>query len=150
MEDARKIMASIAHLEENWTLVVLKQGMYLDELFLVTHFLSHGKENYSTIFETMLHSIFVIFRSANCNAAIYRSKHTNYVLKINISTNSESIIYISIKYVTVQPVTVAARSKAWNVFARSDARIVGPNPTQGMDVWCVYAFILCLCCPVFR
>jgi hypothetical protein len=42
-------------------------------------------------------------------------------------------------------VTVAARS----VFARSDAGIVGSNPTQGMDVWCVYAFILC-CCPVFR
>jgi hypothetical protein len=24
------------------------------------------------------------------------------------------------------------------------------NPTQGMDVCGVYAFILCLCCPVFR
>jgi hypothetical protein len=36
------------------------------------------------------------------------------------------------------------------VFARSDAGIVGSNPTQDMDVWCVYAFILCLCCPVFR
>jgi hypothetical protein len=23
------------------------------------------------------------------------------------------------------------------------------NPTQGMDI-CVYVFILCLCCPVFR
>jgi hypothetical protein len=22
---------------------------------------------------------------------------------------------------------------------------VGPNPTQGLDVWCVYGFILCLC-----
>jgi hypothetical protein len=41
------------------------------------------------------------------------------------------------------PVTVPARSKAWIVFARSDAGIVGSNPTQGMDVWCVYAFILC-------
>jgi hypothetical protein len=39
------------------------------------------------------------------------------------------------------PVTVAARS---------NTEIVGSNPTQGMDVWCVYAFILCLCCPVFR
>jgi hypothetical protein len=27
---------------------------------------------------------------------------------------------------------------------------VGSNLTQGMDVWCVYVFILCLCCPVFR
>jgi hypothetical protein len=31
-------------------------------------------------------------------------------------------------------VNVAAQSKAWTVFARSDAGIVGSNPTQGMDV----------------
>jgi hypothetical protein len=36
----------------------------------------------------------------------------------------------------------AAQSKAWTVFARTDAGIVGSNRTQGMDVWCVYAFIL--------
>jgi hypothetical protein len=41
-------------------------------------------------------------------------------------------------------VTIAARSKACTVFARSEARIVGSNLTQGMNVWCVYAFILCL------
>jgi hypothetical protein len=40
------------------------------------------------------------------------------------------------------PSTVAARSKAWTVFARSDAEIVGSNPTQGMNV-CVYSvFVL--------
>jgi hypothetical protein len=48
------------------------------------------------------------------------------------------------------PVTVAERSKACTVFARSEAVIVGSNLTQGMHVWCVYVFILCLCCPVFR
>jgi hypothetical protein len=32
------------------------------------------------------------------------------------------------------PVTVAERSKACTVFARSKAGIVGSNPTQGMDV----------------
>jgi hypothetical protein len=37
-----------------------------------------------------------------------------------------------------------------NCFARSDAVIVGSNPTQDMDDWCVYAFSLCLCCPMFR
>jgi hypothetical protein len=47
-------------------------------------------------------------------------------------------------------VTVAALSKAWTVIARSNAGIVGSNPAQGMDVWCVYTIILCLCCPVFR
>jgi hypothetical protein len=31
-------------------------------------------------------------------------------------------------------ITVAARSKAWNVFARSNCGTVGSNPTQGMDV----------------
>jgi hypothetical protein len=32
------------------------------------------------------------------------------------------------------PVRVAARSKAWTVFAPSNAGIVGSNPTQSMDV----------------
>jgi hypothetical protein len=49
-----------------------------------------------------------------------------------------------------QPVTVAEWSKAWTVFARSDAGIVGETLTEFMDVWCVYVFILCLCCPVFK
>jgi hypothetical protein len=41
-------------------------------------------------------------------------------------------------------ITVAASSKACTVFARSEAGIVGSNPTQGMDIWCVCVF-LCLC-----
>jgi hypothetical protein len=45
---------------------------------------------------------------------------------------------------------VVERSEAWTVFARSEAGIVGSNPTQGMDVWYVYVFILCLCFPVFK
>jgi hypothetical protein len=32
------------------------------------------------------------------------------------------------------PITVAAQSKAWTVFARSNTGIVGSNPTWGMDV----------------
>jgi hypothetical protein len=32
------------------------------------------------------------------------------------------------------PVTVAERSKTCTVFARSEAGIVGPNSTHGMDV----------------
>jgi hypothetical protein len=51
---------------------------------------------------------------------------------------------------SVGPVTVAERSKACTVFYRSEAGIMGSNPTQGMDVWYVYVFILRLCCPVFR
>jgi hypothetical protein len=48
------------------------------------------------------------------------------------------------------PITVAARSQALTAFVRSNTGIMGSNPTQGMDIWCVYAIILCLCCLVFR
>jgi hypothetical protein len=45
------------------------------------------------------------------------------------------------------PITVAARSKAWTVFARSNTEIVGSNPTQGMDVCivCVYSVFVLFC-----
>jgi hypothetical protein len=36
------------------------------------------------------------------------------------------------------PVTVVERSKACTVFTRSEAGTMGSNPTQGMDVWCVW------------
>jgi hypothetical protein len=43
-------------------------------------------------------------------------------------------------------ITVAARSKAWTVFARSDAGIVGSNPSNGMDVCvCVYSVFVLSC-----
>jgi hypothetical protein len=35
-------------------------------------------------------------------------------------------------------------TRACTVFVRSEAVTVGSNPTQGMDVWCVYAFF-CVC-----
>jgi hypothetical protein len=47
------------------------------------------------------------------------------------------------------PVTVAERCKSCTIFARSEAGIVGSNPTQSKNVWYVYAFILFLWCPVF-
>jgi hypothetical protein len=55
--------------------------------------------------------------------------------------------YIYLKFIV--PVTVAERSNACTVFPRLEAGIVGSNPTQGMDVWYVCAFILYLFCPVF-
>jgi hypothetical protein len=58
--------------------------------------------------------------------------------------------FLIILIIIAEPVTVAARSTAWTVFARSEAGFVGSNPTQGMNVWYVYVFILCLCCPVIR
>jgi hypothetical protein len=59
------------------------------------------------------------------------------------------MILINFKLVTSRLVlraitfTAAAWSKTWNVFGRSDAAIVGSNPTQGMDVWCIR--LLCVC-----
>jgi hypothetical protein len=41
-----------------------------------------------------------------------------------------------------QPITVAARSRASTVFARSNTGIGGSNPTLGMDV-CVRLFCVC-------
>jgi hypothetical protein len=43
----------------------------------------------------------------------------------------------------VKLIIAAARSEAWAVFARSNARIVGSNPTQGMHV-CVRLFGVCV------
>jgi hypothetical protein len=45
------------------------------------------------------------------------------------------------------PITVAARSKARTVFARSNAGIVVSNPTQGMDCRfvCIYCVRVVLC-----
>jgi hypothetical protein len=42
------------------------------------------------------------------------------------------------------PNTVAARSKAWSVFARSNAGIVGLNSTQGMNA-CIYSVFVLYC-----
>jgi hypothetical protein len=39
-----------------------------------------------------------------------------------------------------EPLTATEPSKAWTVFARSDALIVGSNPASGINVWCVYIY----------
>jgi hypothetical protein len=56
-------------------------------------------------------------------------------------------VLINFVYVLQVPITVAARSKTWTVFARWNTGIVGSNPTWGMDVsvrlFCVCA-VLCV------
>jgi hypothetical protein len=44
----------------------------------------------------------------------------------------------------MRPVKVAARSKAWNVFARLNTGIVGSNPARDIDV-CVYSVFVLSC-----
>jgi hypothetical protein len=55
----------------------------------------------------------------------------------------QGLLWITDRYSRDQPITVASRSKAWTIFARSNAAIVGSNPTQGMDV-CVRLFCVCV------
>jgi hypothetical protein len=62
--------------------------------------------------------------------------------------NLLNIFSLILGYIIPSPVTVAERSKTYTVFARSEAGILGSNPTQDMDFW--YVFILCLSCRVFR
>jgi hypothetical protein len=48
------------------------------------------------------------------------------------------------------PITVAARSMAWTVFALSKAGIVASNPTQGIDICivCLYSVFMLSCVQV--
>jgi hypothetical protein len=55
-----------------------------------------------------------------------------------------SVVFISVRWIYCPPITVAARSEAWNVFSHSNAGIVGSNPIQGIDV-CVYSMFVLPC-----
>jgi hypothetical protein len=44
------------------------------------------------------------------------------------------LLCFSFWYLCYLPVTVAAQSTAWNIFARSNTGIVGSNTIRGMDV----------------
>jgi hypothetical protein len=69
-----------------------------------------------------------------------------YHVVLEYRYNLCAYIFFRVCYRSVEPATAAALSKAWTVFGRSDSEIVGFSPTQGIDVWCAYEFILCLCC----
>jgi hypothetical protein len=78
----------------------------------------------------------------------------NNISKIIIYNISEIVINLlsyngeyEVVWCKSPPTTVAARSKAWTVFVRSNTEIVGLNPT-----WdgCRCEFIPCLCYPVCR
>jgi hypothetical protein len=62
-----------------------------------------------------------------------------YLFYISVSTT----IY---RYREHPPITIAERSKAGTVFARSDAGIVSSNPTRGMNVHVsVYSVFVLFC-----
>jgi hypothetical protein len=68
-------------------------------------------------------------------ASLYRS---SYLIITLLSFEYEKIEW---QYgdCKISPITVAARSKAWTVFASSNTGIVGSNPTRGIDI-CVRLF----------
>jgi hypothetical protein len=58
-------------------------------------------------------------------------------------TDISSLVLGEVKSLSIK---VAARSKGWTVFARSNAGVVGSNPTEGMDVCVrVYSVFLLSC-----
>jgi hypothetical protein len=60
-----------------------------------------------------------------------------------LATDVVSSLLCYLLLVSCWPVTLAARSKAWAVFACLKTGIVGSNPTRGMDV-CVRLFYVCV------
>jgi hypothetical protein len=71
----------------------------------------------------------------NGKQAISFSQNLRFLLYFTIFNNTVNYNFdFTQPYPTLKPNTVAARSKTWTVFARSNIGIVGSNPTQGMDV----------------
>jgi hypothetical protein len=64
--------------------------------------------------------------------------YLNQVLKMYSLTQLRhltiNLLLLFVVIVVVWPITMAARSNAWIVFASSNAGIVGSNSTQGMEV----------------
>jgi hypothetical protein len=74
------------------------------------------------------------------------SKTRSYFSRHRFYTDVDGEVFAHlIEYCThLKPVAIPEGSKACTVFACSEAGIVGSNPTQGMDVWCVCSFF-CVC-----
>jgi hypothetical protein len=74
---------------------------------------------------------------------VHETQYSKSAAQINVKTFARRGVCIIQLHCEVTPITVAARSKAWTVFARSNTGIVGSNPTRGMDV-CVRLFCVCV------
>jgi hypothetical protein len=90
------------------------------------------------------YSVFPIRMKLSDILLIYRRSKRHRTFQFNI------FIYFYYHKLPVEcdgvQITVASRSKAWTVFARSNAGIVSSNPTRGMDVCvCAYSVFLFSC-----
>jgi hypothetical protein len=91
----------------------------------------------------LFHEVYVteMLNSCACHMHVHLIVYTFIFWSFNLCTFPVTHVYSF--YLRGLPITVAARSTAWTLFARSNAEIVGSNPTQGMDV-CVSLFCVCV------
>jgi hypothetical protein len=71
---------------------------------------------------------------SNAFMVAYKKYETNY--NFSVKTVKKCMFYknfVTYNYEPL-PITITERSKAWTVFARSNAGVVGSNPTQSMEV----------------
>jgi hypothetical protein len=66
----------------------------------------------------------------------------NWCIKLMAKNYNHYFLKVLIAHIN-SPITVTTRSKAWTVFAGSNAGIVGSNPTRGIDGLCV-CVVLCV------
>jgi hypothetical protein len=91
--------------------------------------------------------IFVIVSCGfvNVGRPLWRKDGSVIVVHVlRLESGSLWIHDVRVLYITL-PITVAARSKAWTVFALSNTEVMGSNPTRGMDVY-VSLFCVCVVC----
>jgi hypothetical protein len=84
----------------------------------------------------------------NYHCAYLRGKIKNSgLLKMLFLNSRAGTMKISGKVIIkfLEPITIAAWSKAWIIFACSNTGIVGSNPTWGMDIVCVYSVSVLSC-----
>jgi hypothetical protein len=77
------------------------------------------------------------------NYVLIKTRYTWWCSSIYSNINDALVIKTFLEVGLFKcPITVAARSEAWTVFARSNAGIVVSNHTQGVDVRVYSMFVL--------
>jgi hypothetical protein len=82
------------------------------------------------------------FRLSTKILCIFYFSRARYMSTANHIIGDLIILVISGGKFKLWLTTVVTRSKAWTAFARSNAGIMGSNPTQSMDV---YVRLFCVC-----
>jgi hypothetical protein len=102
----------------------------------------HSWRQHTTTFVTIVHAI-----ALTAFDTIQTSQKQNRYDFTSIDAKT-SILFLVVQNIcgdsfNLLPITVAAWSKAWTVFVRPNAGIVGSDPTWSMDV-CVRLFCFCI------